>query len=125
MPLTEAGKKILHQMKEEYGDEKGETVFYSKENGDKKFKKLVTGKSDASDLAMIDRAIWWSQRLAKLPPNVKGKVRRTIKAREGSSVWWLIQLLSPVSLPDNRENRRAFNRWASKSPPNPADRTEW
>ena len=32
MPLTEKGKKILKSMKEEYGKEKGEKVFYKSLN---------------------------------------------------------------------------------------------
>lgn len=34
MPLTEKGKTILANMKKQYGDKKGESVFYaSKEKG--------------------------------------------------------------------------------------------
>ena len=29
MPLTEKGKKVLAQMKKEYGPEKGKKVFYA------------------------------------------------------------------------------------------------
>ena len=32
MPLNEKGKKIKKAMKEEYGAEKGEQVFYASEN---------------------------------------------------------------------------------------------
>ena len=32
MPLTEKGKKIKREMKEEYGDKKGEQVFYASAN---------------------------------------------------------------------------------------------
>ena len=32
MPLTKKGKKILRAMKEEYGAEKGERVFYASAN---------------------------------------------------------------------------------------------
>lgn len=32
MPLTDKGKKILKSMKKEYGDKKGETVFYASRN---------------------------------------------------------------------------------------------
>lgn len=31
MPLTEKGKKILASMKKQYGDKKGEEVFYASE----------------------------------------------------------------------------------------------
>jgi hypothetical protein len=32
MPLTEKGKKIKKAMKGEYGDKKGEQVFYASQN---------------------------------------------------------------------------------------------
>ena len=32
MPLTKKGKKIKRAMKEEYGDKKGEQVFYASQN---------------------------------------------------------------------------------------------
>lgn len=32
MPLTEKGKKILREMKKEYGEKKGEEVFYASVN---------------------------------------------------------------------------------------------
>jgi hypothetical protein len=32
MPLTEKGKKIKKEMKEEYGNKKGEQVFYASQN---------------------------------------------------------------------------------------------
>ena len=32
MPLTKKGKKIKTAMKKEYGEEKGERVFYASEN---------------------------------------------------------------------------------------------
>lgn len=32
MPLSKAGKKIMRNLKEEYGEEKGEDVFYGMEN---------------------------------------------------------------------------------------------
>jgi len=32
MPLTKKGKKILKNMEEEYGEEKGEQVFYASAN---------------------------------------------------------------------------------------------
>lgn len=41
MPLSEAGKRMLRRFKQEYGKEKGEDVFYAKENKDKKFAHLV------------------------------------------------------------------------------------
>jgi len=35
MPLNEKGKKIMENMKKEYGDKKGESVFYAMENSGK------------------------------------------------------------------------------------------
>ena len=32
MPLTKSGKKVLKNMKKEYGDKKGEEVFYASIN---------------------------------------------------------------------------------------------
>ena len=32
MPLTAKGRKILAEMKKEYGDERGEAVFYASAN---------------------------------------------------------------------------------------------
>ena len=32
MPLTDKGKKILEKMKEQYGSDKGESVFYASAN---------------------------------------------------------------------------------------------
>ncbi len=36
MPITKAGKKILRKMKKEYGEKKGENVFYASINKNKK-----------------------------------------------------------------------------------------
>jgi hypothetical protein len=35
MPLTDKGKKILKEMKDEYGDKKGEQIFYASKNAGK------------------------------------------------------------------------------------------
>ena len=43
MPLTEKGRKILANMKKEYGSKKGEEVFYASANAKKI--KGVHGKS--------------------------------------------------------------------------------
>tara|TARA_R100000005_G_C4984059_1_gene192896 strand:- start:913 stop:1215 length:303 start_codon:yes stop_codon:yes gene_type:complete len=32
MPLTKKGKKIMSSMKEQYGDKKGEAIFYASKN---------------------------------------------------------------------------------------------
>lgn len=38
MPLTEKGKKIKKEMMKEYGNKKGESVFYASQN-----KKVIKG----------------------------------------------------------------------------------
>ncbi len=42
MPLTKKGEKIMKAMKEEYGDKKGEGIFYASKN-----KKTITGVEKA------------------------------------------------------------------------------
>lgn len=44
MPLTEKGRKIMRNMKEEYGEEKGEEVFYASKN-----KGTITGVDKSRD----------------------------------------------------------------------------
>ncbi len=52
MPLTSKGRKIMAAMKKEYGDEKGERVFYASANkgkirgvhGKKKHRKSLLGR---------------------------------------------------------------------------------
>lgn len=44
MPLTEKGEKILRSMKENYGSEKGERVFYSSKNAG-----TITGVDDMEE----------------------------------------------------------------------------
>lgn len=48
MPLTSKGKKIMASMEKEYGEEKGEQVFYASRN--KGVIKGVEGKSKAKAL---------------------------------------------------------------------------
>lgn len=52
MPLTASGKKVLANMKDEYGDKKGKSVFYASINKGKKGSKKWHGgsKSQASAL---------------------------------------------------------------------------
>jgi hypothetical protein len=47
MPLTEKGEEILSEMKEQYGEKKGEQVFYASEN-----KGTITGVHNDDDFAM-------------------------------------------------------------------------
>lgn len=46
MPLTTKGKKIMSSMKKEYGDKKGEKVFYASKNA-KKIKKVDSPQTKA------------------------------------------------------------------------------
>lgn len=51
MPLTEKGEKIMRAMKERYGAEKGESVFYASRNAGK-----ISGV-DADTRARLHRAL--------------------------------------------------------------------
>ncbi len=42
MPLTKTGKKVEDKFEKEYGEKKGEAIFYAKENKDRKFKSAMT-----------------------------------------------------------------------------------
>ena len=44
MPLTEKGSEIMENMKEQYGAEKGEEVFYSSKN-----KGVITGVDEGAE----------------------------------------------------------------------------
>jgi len=54
MPLTDKGKQILASMKKQYGDKKGEQVFYASINKGK-IKGAEAGKSHATKKAKG----WW------------------------------------------------------------------
>lgn len=41
MPLSAAGKKILHNFEQEYGEKEGKSHFYAKENKGGKFARIV------------------------------------------------------------------------------------
>ena len=43
MPLTKKGKKIMKSMKDQYGDKKGESVFYASANKGKIKKRKSNG----------------------------------------------------------------------------------
>ncbi len=50
MPLTDKGKKIMGSMKEQYGDKRGEQVFYASRNkGRIEGVEKATGKSHRHD----------------------------------------------------------------------------
>ena len=48
MPLTKKGKKIMKSMREQYGDKKGESVFYASANKGKI--KNVHGKKEGGEM---------------------------------------------------------------------------
>ena len=81
MPLSEAGKKIKQKMHEEYGEKEGDRVFYSKENGDKKFAQTVRGSKKA-------QAEWWYSRISKLPAQLKSKVLGLVEVDPDVN-WWM------------------------------------
>ena len=51
MPLTKKGKKIMKSMREQYGDKKGESVFYASANKGKI--KNVHGKKDGGKVKKV------------------------------------------------------------------------
>jgi hypothetical protein len=54
MPLTEKGSEIMKSMKEQYGPEKGEQVFYASKNAGK-----ITGVD--AGLCGMDAIVAWGQ----------------------------------------------------------------
>ncbi len=50
MPLTKSGKKVMENMKQEYGSKKGESVFYASVNSKKKGSEKWHGKKKKSIL---------------------------------------------------------------------------
>jgi hypothetical protein len=78
MPLSSDGKKIKRNFRKEYGQKEGDKILYSKENKDKKFKKLLTHGSK--------KAIWWAERISKLPESKKS-VMMIILVDDGIE-WW-------------------------------------
>ena len=48
MPLGSTGQSILNAFVQEYGGKKGKRIFYSKENADPKFRKLIRRKKRKS-----------------------------------------------------------------------------
>ena len=64
-------------MHEEYGEEKGDQVFYSMEHSHPSWKK----------------AQWWADRLSRMSPAAKAKVLENIKV-DGPLNWWLQRMLA-------------------------------
>lgn len=52
MPLTKKGKKVMHSMKEQYGEKKGESVFYASEK-----KGVIKGVHHSAPMGS-----WWEKR---------------------------------------------------------------
>lgn len=48
MPLTSSGKKVLRNMKKEYGGKKGENVFYASMNKGRLKRSKMEGRRKAS-----------------------------------------------------------------------------
>jgi hypothetical protein len=68
MPLTEKGREIMRAMKEQYGEEQGERVFYASKNAGKisgvdEAPESGTGSSIASlaQLNAANRKLWGSR----------------------------------------------------------------
>ena len=55
MPLTASGKKVMSNMKSEYGDEKGERVFYASINKGKSGSRKWHGKRSKGRSVTRDR----------------------------------------------------------------------
>jgi hypothetical protein len=65
MPLTKKGEEIMAAMKKQYGEEKGEQVFYASKNAGK-----ITGVDAARIVASFDAL---SQRCGSLEKAMKGR----------------------------------------------------
>lgn len=63
MPLTKKGKKIMSAMKKEYGNKKGESIFYASKN---------KGKITGVEKAAMGRAMF-SQTTSKAPGDAQMK----------------------------------------------------
>lgn len=87
MPLNKKGKKILSEMKKEYGNKKGESVFYAMENSGK-----LKGVKKAKQGMMTNLKPVPAEKknsLGKLPPKVRNKMGyakygKMMKARYGT-----------------------------------------
>lgn len=58
MPLTKTGKKVLANMKSEYGDEKGKSVFYASINANKSGSAKWHKKKDSGFGHNISKTLW-------------------------------------------------------------------
>ena len=67
MPMSKAGRKIMSNLKKEYGKEKGESVFYAMENKGK-----ISGMNEGG---MTMKKVPESNKgLSKLPEDVRNKM---------------------------------------------------
>ena len=86
MPLNKKGKKIMKKMKEEYGNKKGESVFYAMENSGKLKGVKKAKKGMMTNLKPVPAGK--EKSLGKLPPEVRNrmgyaKYGKMMKARYG------------------------------------------
>ena len=87
MPLNKKGKKIMKKMKEEYGNKKGESVFYAMENSGKLKGVKKAKKGMMTNLKPVPAGK--EKSLGKLPPEVRNrmgyaKYGKMMKARYGT-----------------------------------------
>lgn len=87
MPLNKKGKKIMENMKKEYGDKKGESVFYAMENSGKLKGVKKAKKGMMTNLKPVPAEK--KNSLGKLPPKVRNKMGyakygKMVKARYGT-----------------------------------------
>ena len=83
MPLTAKGEGVLQKMKEEYGDKKGEEVFYAKIN---------SGDKEAQDWHEKDKPE--KNKPEKKKPqtimgdrNIKTKTAAEMRKKQGPGMW--------------------------------------
>ena len=87
MPLNKKGEKIMEKMKEEYGNKKGESVFYAMENSGKLKGVKKAKKGMMTNLKPVPAGK--EKSLGKLPPEVRNrmgyaKYGKMMKARYGT-----------------------------------------
>ena len=89
MPLNKKGEKIMEKMKEEYGNKKGESVFYAMENSGKLKDVKKAKKGMMTNLKPVPAGK--EKSLGKLPPEVRNrmgyaKYGKMMKAKIGAQV---------------------------------------
>ena len=89
MPLNKKGEKIMKKMKKEYGNKKGEAVFYAMENSGKLKDVKKAKKGMMTNLKPVPAGK--EKSLGKLPPEVRNrmgyaKYGKMMKAKIGAQV---------------------------------------